>query len=111
MTATRRRVLRTSGKGSNRRLRWMLLWYGFTHPVTPIPPWRLGPEADAIRRRHFDALIARWRDEGKLACECCGRRGESVAYTGHVGTTSLLCCGCAFGVECLAGRCAPWPES
>ena len=73
---TRRRVFRATRARSDWRLRWMLLWYGFTHPVTPIPPWRLGPEADAIRHRHFDALIARWSNEGKLPCQCHGGRGE-----------------------------------
>lgn len=109
MTTARPHTGKLPSRGTNRRLRRMLFWYGFTHPGTPIPPWRMGLEADAIRRRHFADLVAHWCAEGRLACECCGRRGSTVGYTGHIGRCSIMCSGCVFGVECRRGLCSPAP--
>lgn len=95
---------------SNRRLNHLLLWDALAHPLTPVPPWRTGAAADQERVEHFAELVAEWGSKGKLSCECCGERDESVGYTGHVRNAAVLCALCAFGVECQRGVCADAPR-
>lgn len=93
----------------NRKLNRLLFWDAIAHPLTPVPPWRTGEAADRARVEHFAEVVAAWGSQGKLACEYCGERDESVGYVGHVRRAAVLCALCAFGVECPRSVCAGAP--